>query len=147
MDKCGTTAGHQAHRRKKETPCLVCKQAYNSYMREWKFINRDKVLPAKKIYHDTHKEQYARYSSRYKARKLNNNNSPYTVNEILDWYGPVCYLCEVSIDLDAPRQVGKEGWEKGLHLDHVTPLHKGGADSLDNVAPVHGLCNLQKSFS
>ncbi|WP_460381691.1 hypothetical protein [Staphylococcus aureus] len=36
----------------------------------------------------------------------------------------ICYLCEVPINLTAPRSARQEGWEYGLHLDHVTPISK-----------------------
>jgi len=49
------------------------------------------------------------------------------------------------IDLSAPRQCGKPGWDNGLHIDHLYPLSKGGSDNLDNVRPAHGRCNVIKS--
>ena len=59
-------------------------------------------------------------------------------------YGTCCYLCDKEIDLTAPRQSGAEGWETSLHIDHLVPISKGGSDSLDNVRPTHGQCNLKK---
>jgi len=32
----------------------------------------------------------------------------------------------------------------GLHIDHVMPLSKGGPDTLENVRPAHGSCNVKK---
>jgi len=31
-----------------------------------------------------------------------------------------------------------------LHIDHLVPLAKGGSDTLENVRPAHGICNLRK---
>jgi 5-methylcytosine-specific restriction endonuclease McrA len=31
-----------------------------------------------------------------------------------------------------------------LHIDHVYPLSKGGLDTLENVRPSHGKCNIVK---
>ncbi|KPC89921.1 hypothetical protein ADL27_38570 [Streptomyces sp. NRRL F-6602] len=31
------------------------------------------------------------------------------------------------------------------HIDHVTPLSRGGEHSIDNLVPACGECNLQKS--
>jgi len=32
----------------------------------------------------------------------------------------------------------------GLQIDHVIPIVKGGPDTLNNVRPAHGLCNIKK---
>ena len=46
--------------------------------------------------------------------------------------------------MNAPRQTGLDGWENGLQIDHLIPISKGGPDTLINVRPTHGLCNLRK---
>ena len=69
----------------------------------------------------------------------------YTTEDILYLWGTDCYLCGEPIDLEANRGPGLPGWERGLHLDHVVPLSAGGTDTLDNVKPSHGQCNLTKS--
>jgi 5-methylcytosine-specific restriction endonuclease McrA len=66
---------------------------------------------------------------------------------MIDAYGLLCNICKEPINFVAPRKVGKLGWERGLHIDHVVPLSKGGSDTLANIRPTHGLCNLQKSNS
>ena len=64
----------------------------------------------------------------------------------MELYGTNCYLCNDPINLQAARRVGKaDGWEQGLHIDHVIPISKGGSDTLDNVRPTHALCNLSKN--
>jgi len=80
-----------------------------------------------------------------RAKKLGNDHEPYTLEEVIEVWGTDCYICTLSIDFEAPRQVGQEGWERGLHLDHVIPLVYGGPDNIDNVKPTHGKCNLMKS--
>ncbi|WP_073772731.1 HNH endonuclease signature motif containing protein [Streptomyces sp. MJM1172] len=44
------------------------------------------------------------------------------------WSGLCCYC-------DGPAE----------HIDHVTPISKGGADTLGNVVPACAPCNLAKS--
>lgn len=73
-----------------------------------------------------------------------NDHSPYTEKEVIDLYGSNCHLCNEPIDLEANRRVGEKGWTKSLHIDHVVPILKGGADTLENVKPAHGLCNISK---
>jgi 5-methylcytosine-specific restriction endonuclease McrA len=69
----------------------------------------------------------------------------YRVEDVLAQWGTNCHICGLSIDLTAPRQMRVSGWEKGLHLDHVIPISKGGPDTLANVKPAHGLCNIRKN--
>ena len=54
-------------------------------------------------------------------------------------------ICNTEIDMNAPRRVGSPGWEKALQIDHVIPLSKGGNDTIENVKPSHGYCNITKS--
>ena len=79
-----------------------------------------------------------------RAKKLSVPHEPYTAEIILQVHGTRCHLCGDEINLDAPRRSDMVGWEKGLHLDHVTPLAKGGSDLIINVKPAHGICNLRK---
>jgi 5-methylcytosine-specific restriction endonuclease McrA len=64
--------------------------------------------------------------------------------EVIRLYGENCHICFEQIDMKAPRKAGVTGWERGLQLDHVIPLSKGGPDTLENVKPSHGICNLKK---
>ena len=82
---------------------------------------------------------------RRRARKKGNGFEPYTEEQVLEKWGTDCYLCGEPIDMDAPRRVGKPGWERGLHMEHVIDIADGGRDDLENVKPSHGLCNLKKS--
>jgi len=69
----------------------------------------------------------------------------FTYDEVLVTYGSDCHICLEGIDLAAPKKCGSPGWERSLWLDHVIPLAKGGAHSLENMRPSHALCNLKKS--
>jgi 5-methylcytosine-specific restriction endonuclease McrA len=50
--------------------------------------------------------------------------------------GSSCYYC------GKPKLFGRSA-----HVDHLTPLAKGGADSLDNLVLACARCNTQKSSS
>jgi 5-methylcytosine-specific restriction endonuclease McrA len=106
-----------------------------------------KKQKAKKFFEnpDKIKEQRRRKTHKRRATKFNNGFEVYTEQQVLDLYGIKCHICDVEIDLQAPRGIGKKGWEKGLHIDHLIPISKGGADTLENVRPSHGSCNLRKS--
>lgn len=133
----------------------LCRKHYNAqYFKENKeFIlishknyykkNQEKMKKWRRDYHKMHPE----VSRRNKLVRKNRENFKYRQykdSEVLDLYGSDCYICLSPIDLKAPRRTGKPGWENGLHIDHLVPVSFGGLDTIDNVRPAHGLCNLHK---
>ena len=149
------------------------KEKINKRNKEYKQNNKEKTLEYNKEYYQNNKEQHKKYyqnnkeyykeykkeyhkDNPHKAReyerkrralKQKNIHKPYTEDQVLEKYGTNCHICKEDINLLANRSPGAPGWERGLHIDHVIPLSKGGADSLNNVKPAHGLCNLQKNNS
>tara|TARA_R110002167_G_scaffold104976_2_gene270275 strand:- start:915 stop:1439 length:525 start_codon:yes stop_codon:yes gene_type:complete len=154
-----------------------CKTCSNKQSAEYKQNNKEKVLERNKEYYQNNKEQIKEYYKEYyqdnkeqineqqkeykqnnphkrreqnrkrRALKQRNTHKPYNEDQVLKLYGTDCHICKKPISLSANRSSGAPGWEQGLHLDHVIPLSKGGADTLENVKPAHGLCNMQKSAS
>ena len=135
---------------------------YKELSEKWKTENRESILAKKKEYRQNNKDKIKKYQDEWKkknaehveaydrrrrARKRNARVDVYKTQDVLDLYGTDCYLCNAAIDFSAPRRVGLQGWENGLHIDHVIPISKGGSDSLDNVRPAHALCNLSKHDS
>jgi len=139
---CGTYAGYRKHHNQKTKPCVECLSAARIYNRlryqknnrahvtaKYRSLNLDKVR--------------ARERSKNRSRRAK-ITMPYNELQVIALYGGDCYLCGLGIDFMAPRKCGIEGWENGLHIDHLIPLAKDGVDTLDNVRPTHGLCNLRK---
>ena len=131
------------------------KEKIDQYQKVYHELNPEKHLEASrkyaknnpeyvKIWKSKNREKLRAYSRKREALKLGNRHSPYTEDEVLSIYGTLCNECNLEIDLNAPRQTGLNGWEKGLQLDHLIPLSKGGPDTLENIRPTHGLCNLRK---
>lgn len=116
-----------------------------AYHKIYQKNHSDKLRDYVKIYSKSNPEWWQKASRRRRARKFNVKRHPYTAEDILYLWGTDCYLCGEPIDLETSRQPGKPGWETGLHLDHVLPLSAGGTDTLDNVKPTHGQCNLRKN--
>lgn len=88
------------------------------------------------------------YQRRRRAWRLSAPSEPYTDKLVLATYGTICHLCGEEINLDAPRlSRDGAGWERGLHLDHVIPLSRGGPDLLENLRPAHALCNISKGLT
>ena len=160
IKKCGTHQGYRAHRDCKERACDDCKKAHAEYQKIWRENNKDKAQAIQHRYFNANIEKVhfrnsrwrlsnldkkRRLNARYKARKRDNFVAPYTEQQVLDAYGILCNICQQPIDLNASRRSGDKGWEMGLHFDHVIPLFLGGDDSLSNVRPTHGLCNVKKN--
>lgn len=52
---------------------------------------------------------------------------------------PPCHLCGEAIDYQAEHLD-----PLSFTIDHVTPLARGGTDTLDNIAAAHRKCNRDK---
>jgi 5-methylcytosine-specific restriction endonuclease McrA len=106
--------------------------------------NPDKVKARKKAWQKANPDKLNGYNHKKRALKKSNEYSPYTEQEVLETYGFNCYLCDMPIDLNAPRKIGKPGWRTGLHIEHFIAISNGGGDTLENTRPSHGWCNLSK---
>jgi len=134
--ECGTRSGYDWHRRDaKEDPCNECRETEAAYWRKERIVRGDVIRANNRRRHAKH----------YRALGLSPRIGRYTETEVLDRYGTICHICNTEIDMSAPRGTGKPGWEKGLQIDHVIPLSKGGDHTIENVRPSHGHCNLTKS--
>jgi len=112
--------------------------------KKWKESNPERYRELQQKYYKNNPEKSAMRSRKRRALKINALHKSYTKQEILDKYGSLCHICNLGIDLKAPRKIGVLGWEFGLHLEHVVDLALGGIDSIENVKPAHGICNLKK---
>lgn len=140
---CGTRSGYNRHLRLKDAPCQVCRDAQNAYDRE-RFYKNPELKRQRNRQHANLEKKRASWRRR-QAKKLMNGFETYTEDQVLQKYGQVCHICNNEIDLAAPRRSGMgKDWEAGLHIDHLIPVSEGGADTLENVRPSHGLCNIRK---
>jgi 5-methylcytosine-specific restriction endonuclease McrA len=119
-------------------PCIKVNKAYNK-----EYADRPEVQARRKQYNRTDRSKNNK--TRFKVLETTPKYSYYSANTVLAKYGTTCHLCNKEIDITAPRKSGTPGWENGLHIDHVVPLSKGGQDTLKNVRPSHGWCNLSKN--
>ena len=157
---CGTRRGSDFHAYYGELACEVCKENYSirSYEyykenvekthirnRKWRKENPEAWKASQDKWRKENPEKIASKNRRQRAVKLGVISEPYTTEQVLNVYGSVCHICNEEINLEAPRSArGGENWEKGLQIDHVIPLSKGGVDTIENVKPSHGKCNLIK---
>lgn len=112
--------------------------------RSWRENNLEKARLAGNKWAKNNLEYRRQVERKRRALKLGSQVGIYTELDVIELYGSKCHICFVEIDLEAERRVGRKGWEKGLHIDHLIPIIDGGSDSLENVRPSHGLCNLKK---
>ena len=135
----GTRSGYDWHRRDmKEEPCSDCNEAERVYWRNQRVIRKNQINTLRRDW------RFRTPNARRHFRRNNTDPGNYSDQDVLSTYGLNCHICKTPIDLSAPRQVGKLGCEKGLHIDHVYPLSKGGLDTMQNVRPAHGRCNIIK---
>lgn len=114
------------------------------YQKKYRKKNLAKFRAKQKKYWAKNPEKAEAFNRLRRARKNGVESSPYTKEQVLEKYGTDCHICGEPIDLKAPRALRYKGWEHGLHLDHVIPISKGGPDTIDNVRPAHGICNIRK---
>ena len=162
-EQCGTARGADTHYYHGEHPCEKCKISYNKRSkdyyeehperrhlrnRKWHLDNPERSLLSGKKWREANPEKIAAKNRRQRAVKAGAISEAYSTEEILAIHGKLCHICEIDVDLNAPRTPRKGlGWEKGLQLDHVIPLSKGGTDTKDNIRPSHAKCNLVKRAS
>jgi 5-methylcytosine-specific restriction endonuclease McrA len=121
------------------------KEIYAAYHKKYRDKNREAIREKHKIYKEKNREKYTATERRRRASKRNAASEVYTIADVLNKYGTSCHICNKKIDLAAERRPGRKGWENGLHIDHLVEISQGGDDSLSNVRPAHGLCNLQRN--
>ena len=116
------------------------------YHRRYQLNHYEELLkPYAKKYYEERPGHGMKSYRRRRARKANVVSEKYTRQMVIDKWGTVCYLCNEEIDMEAPaHKLGGENWQFGMQLDHVIPIIANGPDTLENVKPVHAICNLRK---
>ena len=112
--------------------------------KKWAKENPESVNASQRKWSKNNLEKESAKVRKRRALKMKNGHTAYSIKDILEKYGTKCHICNLEINTNANRQSGKDGWQNGLHIDHLIPISKGGADTLENVRPAHGLCNVKK---
>ena len=82
-----------------------------------------------------------RESYRIKSARRQGITNPIRVSAdaLIERDGNLCHICLTGIDLSLARNS-----RFGATIDHVIPVSKGGADTLDNMKLAHWICNIKK---
>ena len=134
----------ERERERKKKYWIANREKLIAYHKDYIKKNPNVSRRKQKKYWAKNPEKAQAFNRLRRARVNNVEHIPSTKEEVLKKYGTDCHICGTPIDLKALRKVGKKGWEHGLHLDHLIPISKGGPDTIDNVRPAHGICNITK---
>lgn len=165
---CKECHGTQVKERRKEraqdsAEAEVMREANAVRSKRWRDNNPDKVAEVNRRYRESNEDVLREYDrNRYAADPDGRKAHIYTWRtrnmDVVRGYatlrearireaatGPVdceavvsrfpdCYLCGLPLTDD-------------VHIDHVVPLSRGGAHSMENLRPTHPACNLRKNSS
>lgn len=95
-------------------------------------IARERELKYKARYPDRLRLRWANANAVRRARIRRARIGKVSYRAILKRDAGVCHICGLSIE------------EAKYHFDHVIPLVKGGAHSMENIRLSHATCNLKK---
>ncbi len=93
----------------------------------WRLKNKEHILNYKRAWKAAHRteETLAQQARHTKTR------GKIIKEDIENWFTRICGICGLLI-------------EDKFHIDHKTPLAKGGPHVVENLQLVHPLCNLKK---
>ena len=117
-----------------------CKSCNKAGARRWYENNPDRALR----YRESRREHTRLYGGALRAEAAGVRVDEFTWPDLLDYWSDnsippdQCYLC---------GEFGKYEGREGLHFDHVVPIARGGAHSMDNLRPACSSCNLMKHSS
>ena len=124
-----------AHRKAKRREYVENnREIYREACRKWRENNPGKQVELTRAYQKANPHKKREVDKRRRARKLGAECVPYTASDINDmWHnqGGCCYYCDMPVFAL-------------YHVDHKTPLSRGGADKLENLCVACPTCNNRK---
>ncbi len=99
----------------------------------WMQANPQSESERRKVWLLANRLKVRQIQKAYKVRRAGWEIGIVDYDEILARDGLVCHICGIDVE---PNDV---------HFDHVIPLSKGGAHSMDNIHVSHSKCNLRKN--
>jgi len=99
---------------------------------EWRHNNPEKYKAQRKRYRDKHPEKFRCRDGRRRAKTLGGHLSNNLIGVLFKKQKGICPCCGKPLGVD-------------FHLDHITPLAKGGAHADWNMQLMRSECNIEKS--
>lgn len=115
-------------------------------MRKHYLANREERIEYVRNYQAANPEKNRQWrreiDSRRRVRFLSLPTDGYTLSDVTEAYGTICYLCSHEVNLELKR-----GFPESPEIDHVHPVSRPGCpgDVLENCRWVHAACNRRKS--
>lgn len=111
------------------------KERISEFQKNWREANKEKRREYHILYSQTLKGKLILSAAASKRRARNRNaEGNFNANGIKNLYatqGGRCYYCSVEI-------------ENGYHIEHMTPLSRGGSNWIDNICLACVSCNKSK---
>lgn len=106
------------------------------WMKKWRCENPEKSKAKMKKWRQDHPERTREFQSKCRARRLcaEGTHSAADIQRLLDLQGYKCAECLKSV-------------RKKYHVDHITPLARGGTNWPDNLQILCPSCNQHKHAS
>ena len=131
-------------REKNTKACLKWRHAHSEhrrkYMREyvrvWNAKNHEKIKEQSRNLYATDPKVRERY--KIKSHKRRTNGIPFTtddLNKLFEQQDGFCFYC---------GELLYSSFERDMHVDHKTPISRGGTNDLVNLALTCAKCNLRK---
>lgn len=108
--------------------------------KRWREANPERAAAVKRRHLQAHPEKNQEWVNRYRARKLDATVEVVDYEAIAERDQNVCHICGFDVDLQATTYD-----PMARTFDHVIPLSRGGAHSMENVKVAHRLCNIRKN--
>lgn len=130
--KLATYKWAQANKERRKVVLREWREKNAERIREWREGRRDRDRELLRQWRKNHPTRARALIRGYQARKRGAlaGNVDYTV--IWERDNGICHICGLPVPTN------------DVHFDHVIPLSRGGAHSMENVAVAHSMCNLRK---
>ena len=131
---CGTVGGYKKHLRVGQQPCEDCRKAKREHERA---LGRQPFKPAEcgtRSGYRLHRRLGEQACEPCLAAMREHAKPRRHWRQLWEEQEGICALCDQPMP-DDPASV---------HVDHVVPKIRGGADTLDNLQAAHVACNLSK---
>ena len=121
----------------------ICKTCACKRTLDYYNANKEKMQASFHLWQINNRDKRRAIRRREKAKLAGVLNDNWTDEQLIEAYGTDCYICNEAIDFNAPKR--GTGSDNSYWPDHLTPLSRGGDNTIENVRPCHRKCNQNKS--